>query len=134
MIRYLYQNVVIWLLHFFHYFLQDCTLGINLISVNWRSEILLNIYFSSAWYINSICYTVGFTSLMTFMWLKNKYQNTSRNTMKIVEHTINIILQHYDRPVHQSQNHSCIWRWKWLLILSRMSGSIFFCCRYQLVF
>jgi len=35
--------------------------------------------------------------------------------MKIVEHTINIILQHYDRPVHQSQNHSCIWRWKWLL-------------------
>ena len=67
MIRYFYQNVVIWLLHFFYYFLQDCTLGINLISVNWRSETLLNIYFSSACYIHSICYTVGFTSLMTFI-------------------------------------------------------------------
>jgi len=68
MIRYFYQNVVIWLLHFFYYFLQDCTVGIEIImSVNWRSKILVNIYFSSAWYINSICYTVGFTSLMTFI-------------------------------------------------------------------
>jgi len=37
-----------------------------------------------------------------YMWLKNKYQNTSRDTMKIVEHTIDIILQHYDRPAHHS--------------------------------
>jgi hypothetical protein len=35
--------------------------------------------------------------------------------MKIVEH-INIILEQYDRPAHQSQNHSCIWRWKWFFI------------------
>jgi hypothetical protein len=68
MIRYFYQNVVIWLLHFFYYFLQDYTVGINIIMfVNWRSQILANIYFSSAWYINSICYTVGFTSLMNFI-------------------------------------------------------------------
>ena len=68
MIRYFYQNVVIWLLHFFYYFLQDCTVGIkNIISVKWRYEILVNIHFSSAWFIHSICYTVGFTSLMTFI-------------------------------------------------------------------
>ena len=39
---------------------------------------------------------------MTSMWLKNKYQNTSRDTKKIVENTIDIILQHYGRPAHHS--------------------------------
>ena len=38
-----------------------------------------------------------------------------RDTMKIVENTIDIV-QHYDRPAHQLQNHSCIWRWKWLFV------------------
>ena len=100
------------LLHFLYY----CTVDIKIIiSVTWRSEILVNIRFSSAQYIHSICYTVGFTSLMTYMWLKNKYQNTSRDKMKIVENTTDITTLWQASPP-QSRNHSCVWRWKWLFI------------------
>jgi len=51
---------------------------------------------------------------MTYMWLKNKYRNTSRDTMKIVEHWHLTTLWQACSP--QSQNYSCIWRWKWLFI------------------
>jgi hypothetical protein len=112
--------------------LQDCAMSI--LSCSWRSPVFLHkaqrFIFLSAWYFNCICYTCLFTSLMTFLcdW-KTSLKIAQEDTMKVVEHTVNIIRIHrlpWQACPPQSQNHSCIGGWKMLCSFMCKFSQFFF--------